>query len=138
MAQTLVDMGGLPPSMQDAGPNARTPSDGGAGPRLADTRVQRALWVLWPAFLVAAVAEFGFFALVDPQDLRLFGMPIEADRMTVYAAGFFAFWVMCSVAAGLSVYLQRSPWEVNRCTILPEDRPDGCPKKPDAAGCGNC
>jgi hypothetical protein len=50
---------------------------------------QRVLWVLWPAFLVAAVAELVFFALIDPADLSVFGVPLEAGRMPIYAVGFF-------------------------------------------------
>ena len=95
-----------------------------------DSLGQRLGWVLWPAFLVACVAELGFFSLVDPADLQLFGMPIELDRMTIYTLGFFAFWVLGSVSSALTVFLARSPFEVNnRCTLASEERPDGCPKR---------
>jgi hypothetical protein len=30
------------------------------------------------------------------------------------------------------VFLQRSPVEVNRCPLNADDRPSGCPKRPDA------
>ena len=93
---------------------------------------RRLLWVLWPAFLVAAAAEMFFFAVFDPADVHLFGAPIEASRMTVYAAGFFFFWVVTTAAAALTVFLQRSPFEVDRCPIEPTGRPVGCPKR--AAG----
>ena len=49
-----------------------------------NTFAQRLLWVLWPAFLVAAVAELLFFAAFDPADLHLFGAPVDVARMPVY------------------------------------------------------
>jgi hypothetical protein len=55
---------------------------------------QRILWVLWPSFLVAAVAELLVFAVIDPADLHLFGVPVEAGRMPLYTIGFFFFWAL--------------------------------------------
>lgn len=93
---------------------------------------QRILWVLWPSFLVAAVAELLVFAVFDPLDLHAFGVPLQADRMPVYTIGFFFFWAVGASAAALTVFLQRSPIEVNRCPLQADDRPPGCPKRPDA------
>lgn len=90
---------------------------------------QRILWVLWPSFLVAAVAELLVFAVIDPVDLHVFGVPVEDGRMPVYTIGFFFLWTTGAVASALTVFLQRSPVEVNRCPIGAEDRPDGCPKR---------
>ena len=95
---------------------------------------QRILWVLWPAFLVACVAELLVFAVIDPQDLHVFGVPLEAGRMPVYTIGFFFFWSITSAASALTVFLQRSPVEVNRCPLPAVDRPEGCPKR-EAEGC---
>jgi len=96
---------------------------------MSSTLVQRILWVVWPAFMVAAVAELAFFALFDPADLHLFGVPVQADRMTVYAIGFFAFWALGMASGGLTVFLQRSPFEVDRCPLPAGERPGGCPKR---------
>lgn len=96
---------------------------------------QRVLWVLWPAFVVAAVAEMIFFALIDPADLHVFGVPLQAERMPVYTIGFFFFWAITSASSALTVFLARSPFEVNRCPVEAADRPPGCPKRavdPDA------
>jgi hypothetical protein len=90
---------------------------------------RRLLWVLWPAFLVAAVAELLFFAIFDPVDLHLFGGPVEVGRMPAYTLGFFFFWGVTSAASALTVFLQRSPFEVNRCPLDAQDRPPGCPKR---------
>lgn len=92
---------------------------------------QRILWVLWPSFLVAAVAELLVFAVIDPADLHVFGVPVDAGRMPVYTIGFFFFWLLGAAAAALTVFLQRSPVEVNRCPLNADDRPQGCPKRPD-------
>jgi hypothetical protein len=101
---------------------------------------QRVLWVLWPAFLVAAVAELIFFALFDPVDLHLLGVPLEAERMPVYTIGFFFFWAITSAASALTVFLSRSPFEVNRCPVDAVDRPPGCPKREgvEDSDCGDC
>lgn len=91
--------------------------------------VQRLLWVLWPAFLVAAVAELLLFAVFDPRDLYVFGVPVDVDRMSVYTIGFFFLWAIASAASALTVFLQRSPFEINRCPLDAADRPPGCPKR---------
>ena len=100
----------------------------------------RVLWVLWPSFIVAAVAELIIFSLIDPVDLHVFNVPIEAERMPVYTVGFFFLWAITATASALTVFLQRSPFEVNRCPLVPENRPEGCPKQECAAapegGCG--
>ena len=91
--------------------------------------VQRILWILWPAFLVGGVAETLFFATFDPHDFTLFGQPLEWSRQAIYTLGFFFFWGVCAAASALTVFLQRSPWEVNRCPLPGEGRPEGCPKR---------
>jgi hypothetical protein len=118
----------------------QSPTVGAAiqAPRPSDTPLQRALWVLWPAFMVAAVAELLFFALVDPSDLHLFGVPVDAERMSVYTVGFLAFWALCSASGALTVFLQRSPYRVNHCPIHPEDRPEQCAVRSSPAGCARC
>lgn len=66
---------------------------------------RRILWVLWPAFLVAGVAEGAFFSLFDPHELTLFGEPIEASRLAIYSIGFLCFWAMGSAASALTLLL---------------------------------
>lgn len=100
---------------------------------MQNTFAQRILWVVWPAFLVAAVAELVFFAVFDPADLHLFGSPVDVARMPVYTAGFFFFWAISAGASALTVFLQRSPFEVNRCPLTPDNRPPGCPKRADVS-----
>ena len=93
------------------------------------TLLRRLLWVLWPAFLVAAVANALFFTVLDPHDLTLFGQPVDASREVMYTVGFFAFWAIAVASSALTVFLERSPWEVNRCPLPADGRPEGCPKQ---------
>jgi hypothetical protein len=84
---------------------------------------QRLLGVLWPAFLVAAVAELLFFAVFDPVDLHFLGAPVEAGRLPIYTLGFFFFWAVTTAASALTVFLQRPPLEVNRSEMGAANRP---------------
>jgi len=91
--------------------------------------LQRLMWIVWPAFLVAGLLEVVVFAVVDPQDLHWFGRPVEMSRQGVYTLAFFVFWGITMVSSALTTLLARSPFEVNRCPLPAEDRPDGCPKQ---------
>lgn len=68
-----------------------------------------AMVILWPSFLVAAMAEGLFFSLLDPQDLRLGGEGITLSPLAAYSLGFFLFWLFCALAAMLSYYLANVP-----------------------------
>ena len=87
------------------------------------------MWIVWPAFLVAGLLEIVVFAVVDPQDLHWFGQSVEMSRQGVYTLAFFVFWILASVSGALTTLLAMSPFEVNRCPLPAEDRPDGCPKQ---------
>lgn len=63
------------------------------------------MWILWPSFLMAGVASAFVFALIDPLDMVLFGYYPLDDRQTVYAAGFFLFWVMAAGSSALTMLL---------------------------------
>lgn len=96
---------------------------------------QRIAWIVWPSFLVACAMEVVFFTLFDPTDMHFFGEPLETSRMTVYSVGFLVFWSMAAASSLLTCFLQRSPWEVNRCPLPATERPAGCPKR-DGSSCG--
>jgi hypothetical protein len=98
---------------------------------------QRIAWVLWPAFLIAGVAETVFFTIFDPLEMHLFGQPLEAGRQAIYSVGFFVFWAMGAASSALTTFLQRSPWEVNRCPLPVTDRPEGCPRRGEPGCCGD-
>ena len=90
---------------------------------------QRLMWIVWPAFLVAGLLEMVVFAVVDPQDLHWFGQTVDISRQGVYTLAFFIFWVLASLSGALTTLLAMSPFEVNRCPLPAQDRPDGCPKQ---------
>jgi hypothetical protein len=100
--------------------------------------MHRLMWVIWPAFLIAGAAEGIFFTIFDPFELHFFGAPLDVSREAIYAMGFFGFWALGIASSALTVFLERSPWEVNRCPLEPTERPDGCPKREDTGSCLRC
>ncbi|MEF8727628.1 MAG: hypothetical protein V5B34_05405 [Accumulibacter sp.] len=61
------------------------------------------IWVLWPAFVAAAIAEAIFFTLIDPAQLYLLGQRVEWSAMATYSTGFFLFWLVC-IGSSLMTY----------------------------------
>ena len=61
------------------------------------------IWILWPAFIAAGVAEVVFFTVIDPKQLFLLGQPITLDPLTTYSIGFFLFWMLC-IGSSLMTY----------------------------------
>lgn len=88
--------------------------------------MQRLMWIVWPAFLVAGLLEILVFGLVDPQDLQWFGHPLALSRAGVYTLAFFAFWALTMVSSALTTLLSMSPFEVNRCPVPEDQRPQDC------------
>lgn len=70
--------------------------------------LQRALTILWPAFLAAGLAEAFFFALFDPVESLQWG-DWTPTPMAIYTLGFFFFWAMCGLASMLTYYLIKVP-----------------------------
>ena len=69
------------------------------------------------------------FRAFDPKELHWFGEPLPLARESVYAIGFFGLWAMTIASSALTVFLERSPWQVNRCPLPRSARPDRCPKQ---------
>lgn len=61
------------------------------------------IWVLWPAFISAVIAETIFFTLIDPAQLYLFGQRVEWSAMATYSTGFLLFWLVC-IGSSLMTY----------------------------------
>ena len=98
--------------------------------------MQRAIWVLWPSFIVGGIAEGIFFTLFDPMDLHLFGEPLALGRTAVYTIGFFAFWLLAAGSSAFTCFLQRPAGDVNNfCSLKASARPAGCPKRDSVEGC---
>lgn len=88
----------------------------------------RIVWVLWPSFLVAGVAEGIFFTVIDPQELYLFGEAVHLSKMATYSIGFFGFWAVCAASSFMTCFLQRSAAEVNKGVGTAPSSEDGCRK----------
>jgi hypothetical protein len=66
--------------------------------------VQRFSAVLWPSFLLAALATVVFFALIDPVAvLDCKGVP-PLGRTAAYSLGFFLFWLLTAAACTGTYY----------------------------------
>lgn len=82
--------------------------------------MQKLIQVLWPSFLVAGVAEVLFFTIIDPQELYLFGKPVDFSEIATYSIGFFAFWLICAASSLTTLFFQRGSSEINH---LDDDPP---------------
>lgn len=67
------------------------------------------MWIIWPAFLVAGVAEIVFFSIFDPFELHFFGAPLDWSRQAIYTLGFFGFWGLGIASSTLTLWLERAP-----------------------------
>lgn len=97
--------------------------------------MQKLIQVLWPSFIVAGVAEILFFTVIDPQELYLFGQPVHLSRLATYSIGFFGFWLVCAASSMTTCFFQRTAAEINRCPLVPTERPEGCPKREEPGCC---
>lgn len=61
--------------------------------------------VLWPAFLVAIVAEGVFFSMVDPHELVIVGIHLADSRGAAYTVGFLMFWALFTISSALTYIL---------------------------------
>jgi hypothetical protein len=78
-----------------------------AGPAVRPLR-DRALLILWPAFLMAGVLETMTFAVVDPSGLHWFGGdPIEWSRSAVYSVTFLIYWCVIATSGVLTALLEQ-------------------------------
>ena len=69
---------------------------------------RRLMWVIWPAFLVAGIAEIVFFSVFDPFELHFFGDSLEMSRQGIYTMGFFGFWGLGVASSALTMFLASS------------------------------
>lgn len=83
---------------------------------------QRIIWILWPSFIVAGVAEIVFFTFFDPSDLVIFGDEHGLSRIAVYSLGFFLFWLFAAASSALTCFLQHGSDQVNRGTSPPHPK----------------
>ncbi|WP_051303490.1 hypothetical protein [Comamonas composti] len=65
---------------------------------------QRWMWIVWPAFLTAAVMEMLVFAFVDPLDLHWVA-DMGWSRQGAYTLAFFVFWLMTALSSLMTNWL---------------------------------
>jgi len=71
------------------------------------------LLILWPSFLVAALADGLFFSLFDPEELLHLVGRADMSPMGAYTVGFIFFWVGGALASMLTHYLVSVPADHN-------------------------
>ena len=81
-----------------------------ANPPVGSRKLGRFLmYVLWPAFLVAVVAEGVIFSMIDPHELVIVGLHLADSREATYSVGFFILWILFSISSGLTWWLASTP-----------------------------
>lgn len=63
------------------------------------------IWILWPSFLIAGLAEIALFSFMAPEDMALFGRGVDTSSETIYSVGFLLLWVMCALSSGLTYFV---------------------------------
>ena len=67
---------------------------------------ERALLILWPAFVMAGVLEGLVFVVVDPSTLHWFGAePLQWSSSAVYSVTFLIFWGVIATSAAITQLL---------------------------------
>lgn len=67
-------------------------------------RPRELMWILWPAFVAAAVGSGLVFALVDPLDITVFGHAVTG-RVGFYSVFFLLQWLITAGACALTAWL---------------------------------
>ena len=81
------------------------------------------IWVLWPAFIAAGIAETVFFTVIDPKQLYLMGQPVELSAMATYSIGFLMFWFICAGSSLMTWFML--PQDIKTALEnLSNERPD--------------
>ena len=63
------------------------------------------IWIMWPSFLVAGMAEGLLFSMVHPSELMFFGHHPDISDEGIYTIGFFIIWIFCSFSSALTAYI---------------------------------
>ena len=75
---------------------------------------ERALLILWPAFVMAGVLDALVFVIVDPDTLHWFGLePVKGAASAAYSIFFLVFWLVISTAGAITHLLEGpgpGPW----------------------------
>ncbi len=63
------------------------------------------IWILWPSFLIAGLAEGLLFTAVHPQDVLFFGHHPDISDEGIYTIGFLMIWTFCAISSALTAYI---------------------------------
>jgi hypothetical protein len=63
------------------------------------------IWIMWPSFLVAGLAEGLLFSVVHPSELLFFGHHPDNSDEGIYTLGFFVIWMFCAFSSALTAYI---------------------------------
>ncbi len=67
------------------------------------------IWILWPSFLVACLAEGLLFSFISPEDIIIFGRPVEVSQQAIYTIGFFMLWGISAISSALTYLMLPNP-----------------------------
>ena len=76
-------------------------------------RIQQAISVLWPSFIVAIVATGLFFSAFNPRDLVPYNSDIDISPLAAYSVGFFIFWIIAAISSYGTLY-----FTISNCRFL--------------------
>jgi hypothetical protein len=62
--------------------------------------------VLWPAFVVAIMAEGFLFSITHPAELLFFGHHPDISDEGIYTIGFMMIWFFLALSSLLTLYIQ--------------------------------
>lgn len=68
-------------------------------------RLRLVIWILWPSFLVAGIAEGLLFTAIHPEEILLFGEPLGISNEGIYTLGFFIIWAFCALSSTLTIFV---------------------------------
>jgi hypothetical protein len=72
-------------------------------------RLRLVIWILWPSFLVAGIAEGLVFTAIHPEEILLFGEPLGISNEGIYTLGFFIIWAFCALSSALTLFVLPKP-----------------------------
>ncbi len=83
------------------------------------SRLQCTCVVLWPSFLIAAIATMLFFSVFDPNHILMHTWFPDMSRIGAYTIGFLGFWALGAASSALTCFLRKAPCSVK---VRREDR----------------
>jgi hypothetical protein len=96
--------------------------------------MKQVIWILWPAFIAAGIAETVFFTLIDPRELYLLGEPVALSAIATYSIGFLLFWLVCTGSSLMTYFMLPQDIKDTLGRVASEREDLSRPKRPHTAG----